>query len=364
MEYMDKNYCVITAGGVGSRLWPLSRRRIPKQFIDMFGVGRTLLQQTYDRCCKLAPRERILVITNQAYTELVREQLPDLPEDNILSEPARRNTAPCVAWAVYHIYSMDPEADVVIVPSDQLVLNEELFCESMRHGFEFVSTHEKLLCIGIRPTRPETRYGYIQQGDAGSDGFYAVKTFTEKPEAELAEVFVESGEFYWNAGIFLGNASVVVDAFRRCIPELAARFDAGVGQQVYATEQEQGFVEELYAFCPNISVEYGILEKADNVYVAVCDFGWSDLGTWDTYYEASEGDADGNVVKASDSLMYACKSCFVSSQVKDKLVVLEGLEDYLVVDTDDVLLVCPKQDPSSLRKYVNDAQMKCGERYV
>lgn len=360
----NKNYCVILAGGVGSRLWPLSRKGLPKQFIDFFGTGRTLLQQTYDRCCRIVSPDHIFIVTNNAYTGLVHEQLPEIDMGRVLSEPSRRNTAPCVAWAACHIYSIESQANIVIVPSDQLILKEKDFVDAMCKGFRFVSDYRRLLCVGMRPVRPETRYGYIQVGDDGDDGFYQVKTFTEKPERELAEVFVESGEFYWNAGIFLGNVEVIVEAFKSCVPELAARFDFEHNEGVYGADREEEFIREQYQFCPNISVEYGILEKSDNVYVMPCDFGWSDLGTWSTYYDALVEDDEGNVVLADEHFIYNSRACMVLTKNSDKTVVMEGLDNFLVVDTEDVLLICPKDDAGLLRKYMNDIYVKSGNKYM
>lgn len=360
----NKNYCVIMAGGIGSRFWPISRKDLPKQFLDILGTGRTLLQQTYDRYSKIIEKDYIYVVTNVAYRSLVAEQLPDIPLDHILAEPMRRNTAPCLAWATYHIHAIDPEADIVFTPSDHLILKEESFLETIGKGFEFVRQYERLLCVGIRPTRPETRYGYIQAGEAIGGNFFQVKTFTEKPEQELAEVFVESGEFYWNGGIFLGKARTIIEAFHQHVPELANCFESFGGCALYGTEKESRFIEEHYSSCPNVSIEYGILEKADNVYMMTCDFGWSDLGTWGTYHDVQQKDESGNVINSSQVLHYDCRECVVYSKDEKKLIVLQGLEDYLVIDTDNVLMICPKGDAGMLRKIVNDAQLKIGEEFI
>lgn len=358
------NYCVIMAGGVGSRFWPLSRKALPKQFIDFFGTGRTLLQQTYDRFRKILEADRIFVVTNVTYKELVMEQLPELPPEQILAEPTRRNTAPCVAWAAYHIHALNPDANIVVTPSDQLILKEPEFLQTMTEGFSFVSYFNRLLCVGIKPTRPETRYGYIQVGDESSNHFHPVKTFTEKPEQELAEVFVESGEFYWNTGIFFSNVNALLYAFHVYIPDLVLRFEHPEDKQIYGTPDELPFIEKNFPSCPNVSIEYGILEKSDNVYIITCDFGWSDLGTWSTYYDASHKTDEANVVNGSRNLLYDSTGCVVSMSDSKKLLVAHGLQDYLVVDTENVLLICPKDDTATLRKCANEAQVKMGDEYI
>lgn len=352
------------AGGIGSRFWPMSRKELPKQFLDFFGTGRTLLQQTYDRYSKLIDSNRIYVVTNVAYRSLVAEQLPDIPAGHILAEPARRNTAPCMGWATYHIHSIDAEANVIFTPSDHLILKETEFLEAIGSGLDYVHKYDRLLCVGIRPLRPETRYGYIQVGDCEEKNFFPVKTFTEKPERELAEVFVESGEFYWNGGIFLGKTRTIIDAFHQHVPELANCFESFGGCALYGTEGEERFIEEHYSSFPNVSIEYGILEKIDNVYVMTCDFGWSDLGTWSTFHDVYSKDKQGNAINSSQVLHYDCRNCMVQVSDDKKLLVLQGLDDYMIIDTDRVLMVCPKGDASMLRKIVNDAQVKIGEDYV
>lgn len=359
----NHNYCVIMAGGIGSRFWPLSRKEMPKQFIDFFGTGSTLLQQTYDRYSRLVGADRVFVVTNTDYATLVTEQLPNLPIEHILSEPTRRNTAPCLAWATYHIHAIDPEASIVFTPSDHLIMKEEEFARAIQAGMKFIDHSPRLLCVGIRPNRPETRYGYIQIGDEGEDAFHSVKTFTEKPERELAEIFVESGEFYWNAGIFLGKSDTIINAFHNHVPELASHFEAT--DNPYSTiEKERRFIEEHYPSCPNVSIEYGLLEKTDNVYVMTCDFGWSDLGTWSTYHDLLPKDSKENTVVNTHSMHYDCHGCLITTNQPTKLVVAQGLENYLIVDTDQILLICPKDDPAMLRKMINDARVKMGDEYM
>lgn len=355
------NYCVIMGGGIGSRFWPFSRKTMPKQFLDFFGTGRSLLQQTFDRFNKIIPTENILIVTNAIYANLVKEQLPELDPKQILLEPARRNTAPCIAWASYHIRSLNPNANIVVAPSDHLILKEGEFLAAIEKGLDFVSKYDKLLTLGIKPNRPETGYGYIQIAEQEGDNFYKVKTFTEKPELELAKVFVESGEFYWNSGLFMWNVNTIIKAGEALLPELASKL--APGKDVYGTPEEKAFIEENFPACPNVSIDFGIMEKADNVYVSLGDFGWSDLGTWGSLYDLSPKDEQGNVTLKCDSMIYNSNDNIVVLP-KGKLAVIEGLEGFLVAESDNVLLICKKDEEHAIRKYVNDAQMKLGEDYI
>ena len=355
------NYCVIMGGGIGSRFWPFSRKTMPKQFLDFFGTGRSLLQQTFDRFNKIIPTENILIVTNAIYADLVKEQLPELDSKQILLEPARRNTAPCIAWASYHIRSLNPNANIVVAPSDHLILKEGEFLAAIEKGLDFVSKYDKLLTLGIKPNRPETGYGYIQIAEQEGDNFYKVKTFTEKPELELAKVFVESGEFYWNSGLFMWNVNTIIKAGEALLPELASKL--APGKDVYGTPEEKAFIEENFPACPNVSIDFGIMEKADNVYVSLGDFGWSDLGTWGSLYDLSPKDEQGNVTLKCDSMIYNSNDNIVVLP-KGKLAVIEGLEGFLVAESDNVLLICKKDEEHAIRKYVNDAQLKLGEDYI
>lgn len=355
------NYCVIMGGGIGSRFWPFSRKTMPKQFLDFFSTGRSLLQQTFDRFNKIIPTENILIVTNAIYADLVKEQLPELDSKQILLEPARRNTAPCIAWASYHIRSLNPNANIVVAPSDHLILKEGEFLAAIEKGLDFVSKSDKLLTLGIKPNRPETGYGYIQIAEQEGDNFYKVKTFTEKPELELAKVFVESGEFYWNSGLFMWNVNTIIKAGEALLPELASKL--APGKDVYGTPEEKAFIEENFPACPNVSIDFGIMEKADNVYVSLGDFGWSDLGTWGSLYDLSPKDEQGNVTLKCDSMIYNSNNNIVVLP-KGKLAVIEGLEGFLVAESDNVLLICKKDEEHAIRKYVNDAQMKLGEDYI
>ena len=361
MAICENNYCVIMGGGIGSRFWPFSRKTLPKQFLDFFGTGRSLLQQTFDRFNKIIPTENNLIVTNEMYAGLVQEQLPGLKPEQILLEPTRRNTAPCIAWASYHIHALNPQANIVVAPSDHLILKEGEFLEAIEKGLEFVSVNDKLLTLGIKPNRPETGYGYIQIVEQVGDNFYKVKTFTEKPELELAKVFVESGEFYWNSGLFMWNVNSILKATETHLPELSSKLSLGEG--VYGTPEEMNFINENFPACPNVSIDFGVMEKADNVYVSLGDFGWSDLGTWGSLYDLSPKDENGNVILKCQSMVYKSKNNIVVLP-KDKVAVIDGLDGYLIAEADGVLLICKKDEEHAFRKYVNDAQIKFGDEYI
>ena len=342
----NNNYCVIMAGGIGSRFWPYSRKNKPKQFLDFFGIGQTLLQQTFERYSKIVPSENIIVITNAEYEGLVKEQLPSLQANQILLEPARRNTAPCIAMASMHIHAINPEANMVVAPCDHLVLKEGEFIEAINKGLEFVAQSSQLLTLGIKPNRPETGYGYIQIDEEQGNNFYKVKTFVEKPQLEFAEVFVASDEFYWNSGIFLWNVNTILNAFNTLMPEVCPKIKS-----------------EDFASCPSISIDYAIMEKAENVSVQLCNFGWADLGTWGALHESSPKDQHKNVITNGHTVLYDCSNNIIALP-EGKLAVVQGMQDYLIADTDNVLLICKKDDQSTIRRYVNDVQIKLGEEFI
>lgn len=354
-------YCVIMCGGIGSRFWPYSRTDKPKQFIDFFGTGRSLLQMTYDRIAPLVPSENILVVTNSRYASLVREHLPMLSDSQILLEPDRRNTAPCIAWATYHIAALDPEASIIVTPSDHLITRESVFDKCVIRGFEFIEKNDALLTLGITPTRPETGYGYIQIGSEVEPGLLKVKTFTEKPDRELAQVFVDSGEFFWNAGIFMWRASVIKKALHRYLPDLCSEFDEGA--DFFGTPEEQEFIDKVFPGCPSISIDFAVMEKADNVYVECVDFGWSDLGTWGSLYENSPKNIAANVTQQCNVIAYnSSGNIFLAPD--DKLVVVSGMKDFIVADAGDVLLICPKAEEQKIRQMVNDVKQRFDDRYM
>ncbi|MDE5664985.1 mannose-1-phosphate guanylyltransferase [uncultured Duncaniella sp.] len=355
-------YCVIMCGGVGSRFWPYSREDCPKQFIDFLGTGRSLLQMSYDRILPLVPKENIIVVTNEKYAGLIREQLPDILPSNILLEPARRNTAPCIAWAAYHIAALDPEASMIVTPSDHLITRENIFEDCVRRGFEFVESHDALLTLGITPVRPETGYGYIQIGQEAEPGILKVKTFTEKPNLELAKVFLDSGEFFWNSGIFLWKASSIISALHKYDPDLTCLFDRGVSD--FGTPREMEFINANFTSCPPNSIDYAVMEKADNVYVECVNFGWNDLGTWSALYDNSPCNEAKNVAQNCNVLAYESTGNMFAVQSPDKLVVVQGLKDYIIADAGDVLLICPKAEEQRIKQMVTDAKLSFGDKYL
>lgn len=350
-------------GGVGSRFWPFSRTAMPKQFLDFFGTGSSLLQMTVERVSPLVPAENIILVTNEAYKPLVSEQLPRIPERNILLEPARRNTAPCICWAAHHIYARDPQASIMTVPSDHLILKEEAFRQAMAKGLEYVETHEALLTLGIRPTAPETGYGYIQQGVFCTDSpdVAKVRCFTEKPTLEMAKVLLASGDFLWNSGIFLWKASTILDAFATLAPDIAEVFDTG--DRAYGTPAETEFIAEAFPSAPSISVDYAIMEKASNVYVMPVDLGWSDLGTWGALYEVSPKNRDGNVTQNCKLIARDCEGSVFAIK-GDKIVVASGLKDYIVAENGNALLIAPRAQEQEIRTMVNEVKSRFGPDYI
>ncbi|MCQ2351250.1 MAG: mannose-1-phosphate guanylyltransferase [Paludibacteraceae bacterium] len=350
----SNNYCVIMAGGIGSRFWPYSRNSKPKQFLDFFGTGRSLLQMTFDRFVKVIPPENILIVSNKAYLDLILEQLPMIKKDQVLLEPVRRNTAPCIAYAAAKIYARNHDASMVVAPSDHLITKENEFLDAVTTGLDFVTRTDNMLTFGIKPNRPETGYGYIQTGTDVEQGIRKVKTFTEKPNLELAKVFVESGEFFWNSGVFLWSVKTIRKELKSQLPEIHALFEEG--SSIMWTSSEQAFIDSYFPSCQNISIDYGVMEKAKKVCVLCGDFGWSDLGTWGSLYDMSEKNANGNVNLNSNVLEYDCKNNIVVMP-KGKLAVLQGLDGYIVVETENSLLVCRKQDEQEIRKFVNDVSL-------
>lgn len=362
----SKYYAIIMAGGIGSRFWPLSRTKRPKQFLDILGIGKTLLQQTFDRFTELIPAENIYIVSNAEYRDLISDQLPALPQENILLEPFRRNTAPCIDYANFRILQKDPEASIIVAPSDHLIMKEEAFLELVRYGLEFVSKKQALLTLGIQPSRPETGYGYIQAVQKPVAGYEKtdlkkVKTFTEKPNLEMAKIFYESGEFYWNAGIFLWSLPSIMKAFEKYEPEVHQLFQMGIG--IYGTNEEEHFIAETYERCKNISIDYAIMEKAENVYVLASDIGWSDLGTWGSLYEQMEADGEGNAVSGKHVFLYN-SSGNVINVPEDKLVLLQGMENFIVVESDGVLLICKKEEEQRIKEFVNDIRAGLGDAFI
>lgn len=360
MSTRQNTFVIIMAGGVGSRFWPYSRKSHPKQFLDVLGVGKSLLQLTYHRFLSLCEKENIYIVSNNSYYDLIKEQLPDLTDDQILLEPNRRNTAPCIAYASYKIASKYPDATTIVTPADHAIFMEDEFSRTCLVALDFVQTNNKLVTIGIKPSRPETGYGYIQYKQ-GSDGeVKKVKTFTEKPQLELAKAFFESGDFVWNAGIFIWKAKNIIASFEKFLPELSETFNA-ISEQYY-TENEKEKIDWAYARTKAISIDYGIMEKAENVYVVPGEFGWSDLGSWNSLHEYHKKDSDGNVIDGN-AMIYGSNECIIRAP-KEKLVVVQGLEGYLVADCGDVLMICKKDDEKRIRRIVNDVKTEKGERYI
>ena len=359
----ENNYCVIMAGGVGSRFWPFSRNEKPKQFLDFFGTGRSLLQMTIDRFRPIVPIENILIVTNVAYREQVLEQIPDLRSNQVLCEPARRNTAPCIAYAVARIKSMSKgsHANIVVAASDHLILQEDVFRDVIAKCFSFIEKNDALVTLGMKPTRPETGYGYIQMGDEVSgEAMCKVKAFTEKPNLDLAEKFVESGDFLWNSGIFIWNLRTIEAALQEHMPELSRKFMQGADKM--GTIDEDAFIQEMFPTCPSISIDYGLMEKAQNVYVMPSDFGWSDLGTWGSLYELSEKDESENVTLHSDATFYDSRGNIVTLPA-GHLAVIQGLEDCIVAEANGVLLICKRKDEQQIRQFYADAEMQFGGKF-
>ena len=363
MKIDKRNFCVILAGGRGRRLWPCSRDERPKQFLDFFGTGRTQLQTTYDRFVKLLPRENIYICTCKEYLPLVQQQMPEVDRQRILVEPVNRNTAASVAWANMRIKHTSPDANIIISPSDQMVLNEDSFERSLETGISYVSENNVLLVMGVKPTRPEPGYGYIQMGDLScKPDVYRVQSFTEKPERQFAQMFMDSGEFYWNTGIFLVNSRKLTKCFETIFPSVLR--DLKFESPDYTYERELEYVALNYPRYPNLSIDYAILEHSDNVYVMKCDFGWADLGTWHAVYEClSKGPGD-NVVVDSEVMLEDAHNNVIKLP-KGHLGIISGLDGYIVAEEGNVLLICKKGDSSAqVRKYVNEVQMKYGDDFV
>jgi mannose-1-phosphate guanylyltransferase len=358
---MENNYCVIMCGGIGSRFWPFSRENRPKQFLDFFGIDRSLLQMTVDRFTKLIPIENVYIVTNQIYADLVKEQLPLLKDKQILREPVRRNTAPCIAYATYHIKACNPNANIVVAPSDHLILKEDEFIEKVKKALEFVQKNKVLATFGIKTSRPETSYGYIQSSESMIDDFTKVKTFTEKPNIELANVFMASGEFFWNSGIFFWNVNTILEALRNYLPDISARFD--IRMEVFNTEKEKNFIEENFSYCPNISIDYGVMEKADNVYMLCVDFGWADLGTWGAIFDLANKDTENNAALKTKTLLYECENNIIALENPERLVVVQGMKDYIIAESGNVLMICKKKDEDKIKLYMADAQLKYGDKF-
>ncbi len=359
MKKNKSNYVAIMAGGVGSRFWPASREHTPKQFLDILGVGKSLIRLTYERFANIVDPENILVVTNKIYKDLVKEHIPEIPEKNIITEPSRNNTGPCVAYTALRLEAMDPNATFVIAPSDHVILKEAAFLDKINQALTYASKEEVIVTLGIEPTRPDTGYGYIET-DVDSENREVIKVnqFREKPDTATAESYIKKGGYYWNAGIFIWSVSTILNSFKSNAPEI---YDIlSKDKSKYNTDAEQEYIDQVYPTTPSISVDYAILENADNVYTIPADIGWSDLGTWNALHAYKDKDESGSVVIGANTMMVDSKNCIVKSDAK-KLVVIKDLDNYIIIDEPDVLLVYPKDKEQSikqLRQSIEDKSFK------
>ncbi|WP_192823522.1 mannose-1-phosphate guanylyltransferase [Rufibacter sp. LB8] len=356
----ENTFVVVMAGGIGSRFWPFSRVNYPKQFHDVLGMGESMLQTTVKRFSGICPPENIFVVTNREYAPLVREHLPHLDESQILQEPIGRNTAPCIAYACYKIAKRNPTANIVVAPADHVILREEAFTACIKEALSATSKEDILVTLGIKPTRPDTNYGYIQFIDEPSHTLKKVKTFTEKPNLEIAQMFLDSGEFVWNAGIFIWNAQAIIKAFKEFLSDMADTFEEGT--PLLDTDGEHAFINKAYSHCRNISIDYGVMEKANNVYVILGDFGWSDLGTWNSLYSLSEKNEENNVADGN-LLLYDVHNCIIKTP-PHQLVVAQGLDGYIIAQHDNVLMICRREDEHKVKDFVSDAKAKKGQNFI
>ncbi|MFR9524389.1 MAG: mannose-1-phosphate guanylyltransferase [Rikenellaceae bacterium] len=354
----NNRYCVIMAGGIGTRFWPKSRQSMPKQFLDILGTGKSFIRQTFERFSAQVPQSNFLVVTNARYKELVLEHIPELSPSQVLCEPIGRNTAPCIAYAAYYIASINPEAQMIVTPSDHYITDEKLFVETIDDCLDFIAQNDALMTIGIRPTRAETGYGYIQV--SSQEPISKVKCFTEKPNAQLAETFVQCGEFVWNSGIFVWSVRSIIAAFQEFLPEHHQLF--GSISDSYGTPAEAEKINRAFSECKAISIDYGVMEKASNVYVRIGEFSWSDVGTWSALFGHLDKDVNNNVVSAN-SYLYNVENSIISKR-DDKLIVASGLKDYIVVDTDDVLLICPRSEEQNIKNFTEDIKYRDGAKHL
>ncbi|MBO7198689.1 MAG: mannose-1-phosphate guanylyltransferase [Alistipes sp.] len=355
----NNRYCVIMAGGAGTRFWPMSRQSYPKQFLDILGTGKSFIRHTYERFNTIVPKENFIVVTNQRYKELVLEHIPELNEEQILCEPIGRNTAPCIAYAAYTLQKINPEAEMIVTPADHLILNEQEFYNVVMQALEFIGKNDTLMTIGITPTRPETGYGYIQR--TSNSKICKVKCFTEKPNREMAEAFLECGEFLWNSGIFIWKLRDILSALNQHLPEHAALFNSIADK--LRTPEEAEAIEHIFSECRPISIDYGVMEMASNVHVINGDFGWSDVGTWGSVYQHIRKDRYANAYNPEQVHIYNTRNTLVSLP-KDKVAVVNGLKDYIVVDTEDALLICPMSDEQNIKTYIEEVRFATGDKHI
>lgn len=353
---MENNYCIIMAGGIGSRFWPMSTPQKPKQFLDVLGIGKSLLQMTFERLTRIAPETQIYIMTNEGYVDLVKEQLPMISFSQILTEPERKNTAPCIAYAASKIHSMNPKATLIVAPSDHLILKEDKFTEIVQIAIETANLNGRLVTLGIKPTRADTGYGYIEFGEHGDilgGQVREVKHFTEKPEREVAELFLKAGNYYWNSGIFVWTANTILEALKKFKPDLLALFSEDNG--FYNTPNEQLEINNCFKVCEDISIDFAVMENAKNVDVVLANFDWSDLGTWGSVYNHLEKDYNGNAVIGDNVYMINSSNCIVNLP-NSKLALIEGLDNHIIVESDNMLMILNKDDEQNLKKYMAPMQ--------
>jgi len=351
------------AGGVGSRFWPFSRTKRPKQFLDILGVGKTLIQMTYDRFSRFIPKENIFIVSNQQYEEIILEQLEGITKNQILSEPMMRNTAPCITYASFKIHKLNPNANIIVTPSDHLILKEDEFIDIATKGLNFIKNKDALVTLGITPTHPETGYGYIQahSGQTENEILKKVKTFTEKPDIKMANLFLESGDFFWNSGIFIWSLTSIMEALKEHTPDIYILFKEGI--DIYNTTSEASFIEKTYNECNPISIDYAVMEKADNVYMIPSSFGWSDLGTWSALYTHMEKDENNNAINGNNVMTYKTNNCIIKMP-NDKLVIINGLCNHIIVERDNILLICKKEDEQKIKHFLEDVKSEKGNKYI
>lgn len=350
------------AGGLGSRFWPESRTQLPKQFLDILGTGKTLIQSTYERIKPLCPIGNIFIITHHSYRDLVAAQLKEMLPDNIITEPSRKNTAPAAAYITTKIHALNPDANIILCPADHLITNEASFIDAILKGISFIESQDALVTLGIKPTRPDTGYGYIQYNvDDSVQGVHKVKTFTEKPNLEIARTFLKSGDFLWNSGMFIWKATFFLAEFKQYLPEMSDTFSSVL--EYLNTPKEENIIEKIYTQCTSVSIDYGVMEKSKHVYVIPSNFGWSDLGTWESAHANFTKDTNNNALHGDKILLIEAQNNFIKIN-KDKLAVIQGLDNYIIVDTDNVLLICERSKEQEIKDYVNDVKRLFGDFYL
>lgn len=355
------NYVLIMAGGVGSRFWPKSRNNFPKQFLDILGIGKSLLQLTYERFLKLCPAENIFIVTNSQYEDIILHQLEGITSAQLICEPSRNNTAPCIAYASFKLRALNPDANIVVAPSDHFILYEDIFVTKIKQALDYTNSNEALVTLGITPTRPDTGYGYIKYDSGEENGVHKVVQFKEKPSLEKAKEFLAEGNYVWNAGIFIWKVGSIINALQKHAGEIHTLFEKG--NLKYNTEDERSFIDEHYPTSPNISIDYAIMEQAQNVYTIPADFGWSDLGTWASLYETADKDAEHNVISAKQINVKDTTNSIIHIN-SEKLAVIRGLDDFIVVDEGNALLIYPKAQEQEIKEVVKEMSISYGDNFI